>query len=285
MKRVNVTLLLAAFVVLCLYVYSMFIQPWMLGVLLITLKEWQTFNGGMLALLAAGFSAFIIMRIDKNARRRDVLKAKSELRREQMKLRISQKNEDLRLAEKRKQIEDKRIRDLTAARALLPEKLKKIMEYTEAYQRYLEDAYLALTNGSSTETKREMIYRIQKGEVPTGHEQAFKECIGLAEIQDANELIYILNHLQIFSSRARSFSSNGHLSPSYTKEMLVDCIRFQFKIESLFDYARFGYDIKFDNHRNTSSYYIRLHSERMCFVELGKDPRLDELIQSAARRD
>lgn len=259
-----------------LYFYSMVVVPFVnggLANLFEVWQVWQTFNAGMIAIIAALIGAFVAIEIEKSARQREAVK-----------IRESRNNERAKLRAQKLAIDEQRARELIAARAFLPTALCLIHEYIEDISKKLLKTYGAKKKNNNINLQ-EYVAKIKSEIVPDGYQTAFKECITLALPDISKHLTYILVHLQVFSSRMESLNCDN-LSDSYLREMLVDSIRFQIKLESLFDFARDGSPI-IENHRNIENYYCRISrlSEYQIIIERGDDQTIDMYVDSAARRD
>lgn len=258
------------------YIGSMIIQPLYVGgliTLIKTWKEWQTFNAGMIAILAAIIGAYVALKLDKSARQREAVKVRESRQHEREKLRAQQKA-----------ISEQRSREFIAASAFLPASLTSINEYIIVVSKKLLRLFAVKRSGNSNDLKR-YIDEIQALSVPDGYQGAFKECITLSTPDMSKHLVYILVHLQVFSSRMNAIDYE-HLGDRYLEEMLIDSIRFQFKIDSLYDFAREGSAIS-EMHRDVESYYLRISRllDYQVQIKKGENHHIDRLVDSAARRD
>ncbi|GAB1621116.1 hypothetical protein AAOGI_11660 [Agarivorans albus] len=263
-------------ILVTLYLYSMIVQPlYISGLdgLMTTWKEWQTFNAGMIAILAAIISAYVALSLDKSARQRETVRALEFRQNEREKLR----------AQKR-EIDEQRHRELIAACAFLPASLSSVHQYVEDVSKKLLTLYTVRVKKEDCDL-RKYVEEVQAPHVPDGYQGVFKDCITLSPPDVSEHLVYILVHLQVFSSRIASLDPE-HLGYSYPEEMLIDSIRFQLKIESLFDFARKGAEVT-EFHRNVDSYYSRIARllDYQVQLERGNDDRIDKFIDSAVRRD
>lgn len=244
-----------------------------LHVLMDTWKEWQTFNAGMIAILAAILSAYVALKIDKSARQREAVKTREFRQNEREKLRI-----------RKQELDEQRHRELIAVSAFLPASLTSIHQYVENVSKKL----LVLYQARKTDYERsyqKYIDEIKALSVPDGYQNVFKDCITLSPPDASKKLVYILVHLQVFSSRMSSLEPD-HLGYSYPEEMLIDSIRFQLKIESLFDFAREGSEV-LEMHRFTENYYSRIRRllDYQVILNKGDDQEIDAFIDSAVSRD
>lgn len=258
------------------YICSMVIHPLYIGgfnTLMETWSEWQTFNAGMIAILAAVISGYIALKLDKSARQREAVN-----------INASRQNEKRKLRAEKKAIDEQRHRELIAASAFLPASLILINDYVDDVSKKLLRSYAANKTNNDMDLRR-YIDEVKGLSVPDGYQGVFKECITLATPDVSEHLVYILVHLQVFSSRIESLNPN-HLGYSYLEEMLVDSIRFQLKIDSLFDFARKGLAVK-ELHRDVESYYSRISRSLNYHVEInrGDSELIDKFVDSAARRD
>ena len=272
-KKIKNMLVILTSLALCLYSYAMFIQPFYIGGikgLMKTWEDWQTFNSGMVAIVAAIITAIVAIRLDNSARQRKSVKIKE-----------SRNSERLRIKSELEESTRQRERELTAARVCLPEALDTIHTYVEKVSYDLFNIYNDKANHLDLHSKMQGISSIPS---PTGIQQPFKECIQLADPEISKHLVYILNNLQVFKARLKI--ENERVSMLSIQEMLVDSLRFLYKIEGLFDFAREGKDVLIC-HQDPESYYRRLSrmSRQDLSFETEKDTRLETSINSAARRD
>lgn len=250
------------------YICSMVIHPLYIGgfnTLMETWSEWQTFNAGMIAILAAVISGYIALKLDKSARQREAVN-----------INASRQNEKRKLRAEKKAIDEQRHRELIAASAFLPASLILIDDYVDDVSKKLLRSYAVNKNN---------IDEVKGLSVPDGYQGVFKECITLATPDVSEHLVYILVHLQVFSSRIESLNPDL-LGYSYLEEMLVDSIRFKMKIDSLFDFARKGLAVK-ELHRDVESYYSRISRllDYQVIINRGDSELIDKFVDSAAKRD
>lgn len=144
----------------------------------------------------------------------------------------------MKLRAKKEELDAQRHRELIAACAFLPASLSSIHQYVESVSEKLLTVYKVRTAKDNCNL-RKYVEEVKELHVPDGYQDTFKDCIALSPPDASEHLVYILIHLQVFSSRIKSLDPQ-QLGHSYLEEMLVDSIRFQFKIESLFDFARKG---------------------------------------------
>ncbi|NQZ94498.1 MAG: hypothetical protein HRT97_19485 [Moritella sp.] len=260
----------------CIYIGSMVIQPLCIGGfdnLMKTWREWQTFNAGMIAIFAAIISAYIALHLDKSARQREAVKISESRQNERQKLRAEKQARD-----------EQREREFIAARPFLPASLTLIHEYVELISKDLLRLYAVIKADDENDLRR-YVADIKFKNMPSGYQGVFKECITLSTPDVSKHLAYILVHLQVFSSRVESLDPQ-HLDKRNLGEMLVDSIRFLFKIDSMFDFAREGLPIK-DIHRTVDNYYSRINRllDYQIRIERGENKQIDKFIDSAARRD
>lgn len=241
--------------------------------LMATLHNWQTFNAGMIAILASIIAAFIAISLDVSARQREAVRTRE-----------SRNNERFKVKEQRRVLEEQRQRELVAARVFLPAALSMIHTYVESVSHELLTLYRNQKNNQNGDKQISNISNISnKFEKIINYQQAFKECIRLSDPEVSSDLAYILIHLQVFTARLQL--KNNALSKINIREQLVDSLRFQLKIEGLFDFSRTGDPVAF-YYKDHNKYYDRLSIMSYYQVQLSKgdDPRLDTFIDSAARR-
>lgn len=256
-----------------IYLYSMVVQPYITGGfinLITTFRDWQTFNAGMIALLASIIAAYIAINLDMSARQREAVRTRE-----------SRNNERLKVKEQLRVLEEQRQRELVAARVFLPAALSVIHTYIERVSYELLTLYRAKKFNQNGQ--KQIIKIINEFEKTINYQQAFKECIRLSDPDISSDLAYILIHLQVFT--ARLHLKNDDSSIINIREQLVDSLRFQLKIEGLFDFSRTG-DPVVSYYKDHNKYYDRLSimSDYQMQLSKGADPRLDVFIDSATRR-
>lgn len=252
-----------------LYLYAMIAHPlftggW--GATLSTWREWQTFNAGMIALLAATITATTAVYVDRQTRKR-------------------QTN---RLLEERR-------RNFIAARAFLPHALANIDEYALACAVSLRKVYLAggmngLDEDGSyididVELLPNMYSEFQSHPKPKDFESVFQNAIQYAEDEDARHLADLLAELQIFLSRMSDIEKQAYQGgDKHLLEMFVYSAYFQLKIAGFYNFARKGDPIQLTPNK-AGDYYHRLTTlgDDHAVIREGDLPQLDDSIRYYCR--
>lgn len=230
-----------------------------------TWKQWQTFNAGMVAFLAAAITATTAVYLDRQATLRERRRVKEEQKRAENQIR----------------------REYLSARAFLPHSLALISSY-------VEECTLALTKFYTTHNSRTQITVAERKELtsnmlsaikPKGFEKAFQDCIKFGNEQESIAISKLLTDLQIYLSRMSELESKNNFNRSFLIDKLAYSIYFDFKISGFYDFTRDGSDIK-QPPSQVDRYYTRLNmiGDSNYFFEEGKDKALDNVINFYARR-
>lgn len=214
--------------------------------------DWQTFNAGMIALLAAAITAGIAIYLDTQARK---------------------------LEKERIQRESKR--NFIAARAFLPHALADIDTYARQCSTSLRTFYLAnRLSPQSDEHKEKLAREFSEHAKPRGFEPTFRDCIKYAGDENAEKMTQLLVELQVFLSRMSEFETENNIPSYYVLEMMVYSIHFQFRIDSFYGFARKGTEIELTP-SDQSAYYVRLTTlgDDHEVFSLGNDRSLDDYVE------
>ena len=218
--------------------------------------EWQTFNAGMIALLAAAITAGIAIYLDAQARKLEKERARCESK-----------------------------RNFIAARAFLPHALANIDTYAQQCSTSLRSFYLAnRLSPRSGEHKENLAKEFSEHAKPNGFEPTFRDCIKYAEDENSEKMTQLLVELQVFLSRMSEFENEKSIPSNYALEMLVYSIHFQFRVASFYGFARKGTEIELTP-SNQSAYYVRLSTlgdDHEAF-SLGNDHSLDRYVERYAK--
>jgi hypothetical protein len=134
-----------------------------------------------------------------------------------------------------------RRRQFVAARAFLPHALSELTSYCRASSIVLCEAYERTT---SHDPRQETPLLAVVLELPTEYKDVFRNCIGFAESEVADNLATILIKLQIHNSRIkeleRSFSSNSHtvITKHNVMSYLFSLGQLQAQVNKLFGFSR-----------------------------------------------
>lgn len=243
------------------YLYFMVLQPFCnsgwYGMLNVW-SEWQTFNAGMIALLAAVITAFVAMHIDRNARNREKVKLRQE-----QKFNL-----------------ERREREFIAARAFLPHALSSITHYAESCSKALNVALKVDRKIDRAILASMVSEKIKTADKPTGFESVFRDCIKYGNETESKLLVSLLSELQIFLSRMSAFENNEE-SRLNTIDMLVYSIRFNFIVSRYFEFSRFGSEVDQSPFKE-EEYYTRIDtlSAEPCWgISKGDNEDLDQFIK------
>ncbi|WP_394166197.1 hypothetical protein [Photobacterium piscicola] len=265
-------------ITLTLYVFFMVIMPFYDGGFHQALKvweKWQTFNSGMIALVAAIITAYTAVYIDKQARQRDNKNREDEERR----------YKDTKATEKRKH-DEQREREFIAAKAFLPHVLADIDTYAKICTKTLFPLLsgVEFKHRVTNEKIKELNEHFQSINPPQNFEKVFQDCIKFGNEYESKKISKLLLDFQVFNSRMKGFKDNddqSEYSTNYMTEMLVYTIYFQLKVIGFYDFAREGKPITEPTSQNYI-YYCRLQSLENNFfsdyLEEGKYPELDKKI-------
>ncbi|ELA7191830.1 hypothetical protein RAL08_000282 [Vibrio parahaemolyticus] len=186
-------------VVILVYLYSMFIHPfiegkWSWQYVHGVWYSWQALNVGMLA-FGSSLIAFNISRYHVT-----------------------------------KQLE----REFIAAKAFLPQALNELCDYFRKSAKVLSEAY---ESSKESQRKRNAL-KAEIPDTPERHIPVFKECIKSATPDVAEYLAKVLMLLQIHDSRMQVIRTEGVGNPSYRKSCLYSLAELQVLVDGLFDFAR-----------------------------------------------
>jgi len=98
---------------------------------------------------------------------------------------------------------ERRLRELAASRALLPDSLSELSQYLKLSSEFWKEAYRAIGDRYIDRPQRPSPPRL-----PEGYKLAFTRCIEVADPIDANTLTYIVVRLQINQARMRGVSDD-----------------------------------------------------------------------------
>lgn len=187
-------------VVIMPYLYYMVLLPYQTGgweLLMSVLYRWQTFNAGMVALIAAGITAAVAIKSDKAAwaRHNDAIE-----------------------------------REFNAMQLLLNSPLRSIIEHIDYCIHEVLDYYIFIEKhgeDKKEELKWITVNNISKAGKPKGHEKIFTDFIKLSsgrEKKVENILAGILCQINIFMTRLHLIEKGVENSPTQEKESLMTTI-------------------------------------------------------------
>lgn len=186
-KIITSGLLITTLILLPLYISFMVIMPLYDGGFHQALKvweKWQTFNAGMIALVAAIITAYTAVYIDKKARERDNINREEEERR----------YKDTKAIEKKKH-DEQREREFIAAKAFLPHVLADI----DTYAKICTNTLLPLLSSVKfkhrvTDKKIEELNEVfQSINPPQGFEKVFQDCIKFGNEYESKKMAWFKN--------------------------------------------------------------------------------------------
>lgn len=186
-------------VIILVYLYSMFIHPfiegkWSWQYVHGVWYSWQALNVGMLA-FGSSLIAFNISRYHVT-----------------------------------KQLE----REFIAAKAFLPQALNELCDYLRKSAKVLSEAY----ENSKEPRRKKNALKTEIPDTYERHIPIFKECIKSATPDVAEYLANILMLLQIHDARMRAIPTDSSGNRSYRKSCLYSLGELQVLVDDLFDYAR-----------------------------------------------
>ncbi|HIF9119218.1 TPA: hypothetical protein ACX6O9_003894 [Photobacterium damselae] len=253
--KFNIKIIL--YILSAVYGICMVIIPFFRGgvnIMLSTWDRWQTFNAGMIALLAAVIATYIAVYQDEQANKRFMAQRK---------------------------------RDFIAAKAFLPHVLSDLDDYAEKcinilYPFLLRVKFRHRIDDNEIEQLNKKFKRIVK---PANFEKSFQDCIKLGSDYESNEITDLLIEFQLLKSRMNVFESYNVAMEYKTYHMttfFVDAICFKLKVSGFYEFARINNAIE-KPHLERINYYNCIPDidyNGFSKVILGDYPTLDNIIKT-----